>query len=229
MRIISLFFVISLFTNLPVGAFANTTPAPKESVTIPHNAELLQRTRAQNVDLAAVLGKEPEMKLDGPGNATPASYHSFLTAAFENFETLMFAPLKVTEKTPTAEVRTVCQAINKHIDQLVADAEIRQSMPLPTSLEEAKKLDELIQLRFQDFQTRFNKVGSKMKASGKIMGAKCGDLAKNPSIMQEAMKVAFAGYGPVGWCRAMMKKPQAEWTMEDEGKFENFCQGVEPN
>ncbi len=194
MPFISLFFLITLLTNLHVVTFAKAPPP-----------------------------------LDGSDNPPPADYHSFLTTAFENFEALIYAPLKITKKTSTAEVRNVCRTINNHIDQLVADAETRQAMPLPTSLENAKNLDELIQRRFQEFQTRFNRVGNQMKISGKIMGAQCADLAKDRRIMQEAMKVTFAGYGPVGWCRAMMKKPHAQWKTEDGGTFAQLCTDIKPN
>lgn len=225
MRRIVFFFFIILISSLLVTILANAA-APKESVTIAINADLLKRARAQNIDLASVLEKQLQAKLGVPTSTTSTSYLPFLTATFNNLESMMFAPLKVTEKTPTAEVRTVCKAVNKNMEQLVADAETRKSMPLPTSLEEAKKLDEFIQRRFQAFQTRLNTVGAKMQTSGKIMETKCADLEQDNKLAKEAMKTVFAGYGPVGWCQAMRKKPQAEWSMDDSGKFVKFCTGA---
>ena len=72
---------------------------------------------------------------------------------------------------------------------------------------------------FQSFQTRAAKVGQQAQAATKIMQAKCSDLDQDEKSTQVAMKEALAGYGPVGWCRAMMKKPRAQWNMEDAGKI----------
>ena len=226
MRPLSFLFLLTLLANLPLTSFAQPA-STQESVTSQNQGNLHKRTRAQNHPMDSLSKHSRQAPFTESAGASPDSYLSFLTAAFNNFETLMFAPLKVTEATPTAEVRNVCRTINTHIDQLVADAETRQSMPLPTSLQEAKRLDELIQRRFQDFQVRFNTVGKQMQASGRIMGAQCTDLAKHPSIMKEAMQVTFAGFGPVGWCRAMMKKPRAEWTVEEDGTFAQLCQEVQ--
>ncbi len=226
MRPLSFFFLLTLLANLPMAAFAQPA-STQESFTSQNQGDLLKRTRAQNHDVGSLSEHVRQTPFTDSAATTPDDYLSFLTAAFNNFERLMFAPLKVTEDTPTAEVRNVCRTINTHIDQLVADAETRQSMPLPTSLQEAKRLDELIQRRFQDFQVRFNTVGKQMQASGRIMGAQCTDLAKHPGIMKEAMQVTFAGFGPVGWCRAMMKQPRAEWTMEEDATFAQLCQGVQ--
>jgi len=228
MQPLSFFFLLALLANLPVAAFAQPASA-QEFVTSQNQGNLLKRTQAKKREVGSLPAHAGQAPFTKAAATTPGSYHSFLTAAFNNFETLMFAPLQVTEDTPTAEVRNVCRAINTHIDQLVADAETRQSMPLPTSLKEAKRLDELIQRRFQDLQVRFNTVGKQMQTSGRIMGAQCTDLAKHPGIMQEAMQATFAGYGPVGWCRSMMKQPRAEWTMKDNETFAQLCQGVEPN
>lgn len=225
MRRIAFFSYVILLSGLLVTTFGNAA-TPKESVTIEINADLLKRARAQDLDLASILEKQLKAKLGGPADATPTSYLPFLTATFDNLEAMMFAPINITTKTPTAEVRAVCQAINKNMDQLVADAEARKAMPLPTSLEEAKELDEFIQSRFQAFQTRLNTVGNKMQTSGKIMEAKCADLEQDHNLAQEAMKTVFAGYGPAGWCQAMRRKPQAEWTMNDSGKFMKFCTGT---
>ena len=228
MRTIPLFSLIAILLSLPITALAKPA-SPKESVTLKINADLLKRARAQDLDLASVLEKQLKAKWGDPVGATPTSYLPFFTAAFDNFEAMMFAPGKVTAKTPTAEVRAVCKAMNKNAKQLVADAETRKSMPLPTSLEEARKLDEFIQRRFQAFQGRAAKVGKQMEASAKIMQAKCADLDQDEKAMQAAMKTVFAGYGPAGWCQAMRRKPQAEWTMDDGGNFAKFCTGVQPN
>lgn len=225
MRTITLFFLSAILLNLPIAALAKPA-SPKKSVTIEINADLLKHARAQNIDLASMLEQQLKAKLSSSVGATPTPYLPFLTAAFDNFETMMFAPTKVTSKTPSAEVRKVCKAMNQNVKQLVADAKSRKSMPLPTSLEEAQKLDEFIQGRFQTFQGRAAKVGKQMEASTKIMQDKCADLDLDEKVVQEAMKTVFAGYGPAGWCQAMRRKPQSEWNMDDSGKFVKFCTGA---
>ena len=48
-------------------------------------------------------------------------------------------------------------------------------------------------------------------------------------MAKQAMTTALGNYGPVGWCRATMRKPQAQWTMEDGQNFAKYCQGVKLN
>ena len=218
------FFLILLLVGLPVSSFA----AAKEAVTLEINSDLLKRARAQHIDLSSLLEAQLQTKLGGTANATPASRMALMTETFDNFEAMMFAPLKVNSSTPTAEVRNVCRAMFERGKQLQAHAEARKAMPHPTSLEEAKKLDDYLASRFQSFQTRAAKVGQQAQAATTIMQAKCSDLDQDEKATQVAMKEALAGYGPVGWCRAMMKKPKAQWNMEDAGKFAKFCPGVKP-
>lgn len=225
MRTISLFLLTAILLGLPIAVLAKPSSS-KESITIEIDADLLKRAQAHNIDLASVLEGQLKAKLGGSVGTPPTAYLPFLTAAFDNFESMMFAPAKVTAKTPIEEVRNVCKAMNQNAKQLVVDAKNRKSMPLPTSLEEAKKLDEFIQRRFQAFQGRAAKVGKQMEASTKIMQAKCSDLDLDEKIVQEAMKTMFAGYGPAGWCQSMRRKPQSEWNMDDAGKFVKFCAGA---
>ena len=101
-------------------------------------------------------------------------------------------------------------------------------MALPTSLEEAQKLDQYLAARFRALKARMAKAGRKIQTSGKILEAKCPDLNKNEVQVKQAMNTALSPYGPVGWCRAQMKKPQSQWSMEDSGKFIKLCRGVKP-
>ena len=157
MQAISRFLLVAVLANVPGSAFAQAE-APKESVTMQVNADLLKRARAQNMDLALALEKQLRAMLGGIGSATPTAHRPFLTAAFDNIDATMFAPLKVTAQTPAVEVAGVCKATTKDVQQLLADAETRKTMPLPTSLGEAKTLDEFIQRRVRAFQERMAKV-----------------------------------------------------------------------
>ena len=224
MRFTTPFLLMLLLVGLPVSSFA----AAKESVTIEINADLLKRARAQHIDLSSLLEAQLQAKLGGAKTATPASRMALMTESFDNFEAMMFAPLKINSSTPTAEVRKVCRTMLERGEQLQAHAEARKAMPHPTSLEEAKKLDDYLASRFKSFQARAAKVGKQAQAATKIMQAKCSDLDQDEKSTQVAMKEALAGYGPVGWCRAMMKKPKAQWNMEEAGKFAKFCPGVKP-
>ena len=224
MRFTTPLLLMLVLIGLPVSTFA----AAKESVTIEIDADLLKRARAQHLDLASFFEAQLQAKLGGSAKATPASRMALMTESFDNFEAMMFAPLKVNASTPTAEVRKVCQAMMERGEQLKAHAKARKAMPHPTSLEEAKKLDDYLASRFKSFQARAAKSGKQAQAATKIMKSKCADLDQNEKSIQVAMKEALAGYGPVGWCRAMMKKPKAQWNMEEAGKFAKFCPGVKP-
>ena len=221
-------FIVTLFGSLCVLASTNAATS-KESVTLEISADLLKRARAMKVDLASVLEKQLKVELGGAASATPASRMALMTETFDNFEAMMLAPAEITTQTPTAEVRKVCQGMIDRSKQLRAHAEARKSIPLPTSLEEAKKLDDYLASRFKAFQARAAKVGKNMQAVGKVMKAKCADLEQDEKAVQVDMKAALAGYGPVGWCRKMMRTPRAQWTMEDGGTFAKFCPGVKPN
>ena len=218
--------LLAILLFAPITTFAKTA-GNKEAVTIQIDAGLLKRAKAQDLDLASILEKQLQTRLElPPASAASPSYLPFLTKAFDNFETLMFAPLQITAKMSKTQVRTVCKTMSKNIEQLLADAETRKSMPLPSSLEEAKQLDAFIQQRFKAFQNRSAKARKQMQASGKIMQTNCRDLDQDEQLMQAAMKSLFAGYGPVGWCQAMRKKPQAQWSMDDSQKFMKFCTGA---
>lgn len=223
---IVLFASAILLPSLLITNFVSAADTNKESVTIEIDANLLKRARAQDLDLASILEKQLKVRLGTSANAPSTDYLAFLTATFDNFESMMFAPLKVNAQTPTADVRKVCKAMNKSVEQLVADAETRKSMPLPTSLEEAKKLDEYIQSRFKAFQGRAAKVGQQAANSTQIMKSKCADLDMDDTAARTAMQSVFAGYGPAGWCQAMRGKPEAQWTMDDSQNFVKFCTGA---
>lgn len=225
MRKIPLFSLIAILLVLATSTVAHSG-STKESVTIDINANLLKQARAQDLDLASILEKQLKAKFGEPTDSPQIAYLPFLTKTFDNFDTLMFAPLKITPKTPKEEVKTICKAMTKNIDQLLADAKIRNSMPLPTSLEEAKKLDEFIQQRFQAFQERSAKVHKQMQSSGKIMQANCTDLDHDEKSMQKAMKTVFSGYGPTGWCQALKRKPQGQWSMNDSQNFMKYCTNI---
>ncbi len=225
MRNFPLFIMIGIFLGLSTPTLAKAANT-KESVTIDINANLLKQARAQDLDLASILEKQLKARFGEPTDSPQIAYLPFLTKAFDNFDTLMLAPLKVTPKTPKKEVKTICKGMTKNIDQLLADAETRKSMPLPTSLEEAKKLDEFIQQRFQAFQQRSAKGHKQMQTSSKILQANCTDLNQDEKAMQQAMKTIFSGYGPTGWCQALKQKPRGQWSMNDSQSFMKYCTGV---
>ncbi len=227
MRRFVLFVLIALLPGLPAAA-QSTTPGAKEPVVLRIDAELLRRAREMNLDLDAMVEKQLQAEL-GVQAGAPQSHEDLLVAAFDNFEAMMFEPLKIDQTTPKAAVRDVCRSMLEKADQLVAHAELRKSMELPTTLEEAQELDQLQARRFQALQARMGAAGSKMQASHKIIQANCADLDQDETATQDAMKTALGGYGPVGWCRVMMRKPQAQWNMEDAGKFAQLCQGVKLN
>lgn len=220
--------LIAVLPSLPAAAQSDPA-APKEAVTIEIDSDLLRRARERNLDLGVLMETSLEAELGGVAGAVPETHRALLAAAFDNVEAMMFAPLKVDPNTPTVEVRRVCQSVNERLERLVAHAKAREAMALPETLEEAQELDQYLASRVQAMQARMAKVGAKAQASGKIMEAKCPDLNRDERMAQQAMRTALAGYGPVGWCRAMMRKPQAQWTMDDGGKFAKYCQGVKPN
>jgi Protein of unknown function (DUF3012) len=225
MRRIVFFASFILLPGLLFTSFVGAADARKESVTIEIDADLLKRARAQDLDLASILEKQLKARLGSAASAPATDHLSFLSAAFDNFESIMFAPLKVNAQTSNADVRKVCKEMIKGTEQLIADAETRKSMPLPTSLEEARKLDDYIQSRFKAFQERAAKVGQQAANSSQILKSKCADLDVDETQMRTAMQSVFAGYGPAGWCQAMRQKAQAEWTMEDSENFVKFCTG----
>lgn len=228
MRRTLLILFMAVLHSLPAAAQSDTA-APKEAVTIEIDSDLLRRARERNLDLGAMMETSLAKELGVAADAAPDTHRALLAAAFDNVEAMMFAPLEIDRNTPTAEVRRVCQSVNTRLEKLVAHAKAREAMALPESLEEAQELDQYLAKRLQAMQARMAKDGAKAQASGKIMEAKCPDLNRNERLAQQAMKTALGGYGPVGWCRAMMRKPQAQWTMDDGGKFAKFCQGVKPN
>ena len=238
MKRITLLLLVALTTSQPVVAQVNPV-APKEAVTIEINADLLRRAREKNIDLSFIMEKQIEAVLGPLAGATsstqasvskaPVSHETLIAAAFDSFEAMVFAPLRIDRNTSVEMVRTVCQSVLDDLDQLVAYAETRKSMALPTTIEEAKALDQYLAGRFQAFQARMGKDGNKANASGKILEANCPDLDVDESIAQEAMATALDNYGPKGWCQATMRKPQSQWTMEDGGNFAKYCQGVTLN
>lgn len=194
-------------------------------MTIEIDAALLQRARDQNLDLGALLEQQLKTELAAAPSVT---HYALLVEAFDNFETMMFTPLKVDSTTPPAGVKAACQSVQENLAQLVAHADTRKSLALPDSLEEAQQLNHYIAQRFHKIQAGMRQAGGKLKASGKIMEANCPELNANETVAKNAMQTALAKYGPEGWCRAMMKKPQGDWNMEDAGTFANVCRGVKP-
>ncbi len=224
MKITVFILFLLLFPNLPALAQSSSSAA-KESVTIEIDAALLQRAREQNLDLAALL----EQQLTTELAAAPSMTHkALLVEAFDNLETMMFAPMKITPSTPTDEIKAACRALQENVAQLVAHADTRKSLALPDSLEEAQQLNGYIAQRLNKIQAGMRQAGGQLKASGKIMEANCPELNSNDKAVQGAMQTALAKYGPEGWCRAMMKKPRSDWNMQDAGTFARVCPGVKP-
>ena len=224
MRIIAFIFALVLLPNLPAAAQGGST-GPKESVTIEIDAELLRRAREMNLDLSEVMEKQLETELAA---ASTVTHYSLLVAAFNNFETMMFAPLKIDQTTPVAGVKAVCQSVQENVEQLIAHAKTRKSLALPDTLEEAQQLNQYLAGRYHKIQAGMRQSGNKLQASGKILEANCPELNTNETAAKNAMQTALAQYGPEGWCRAMMKKPQGDWNMQDAGTFAKVCQGVKP-
>lgn len=224
MKIITFLFVLLSLSAAPALAQTKST-ASKESVTIEIDAALLQRARDQNLDLAAILEQQLKTELAAAPSMT---HYALLVEAFNNFETMMFAPLQVTPSTPVAEIKAACQSVEDNVAQLVAHADLRKSLALPDSLEEAQQLNHYIAQRLHKIQAGMRQAGGKLKASGKIMEANCPELNANETLAKNAMQTALAKFGPEGWCRAMMKKPQGNWNMEEATTFAKVCQGVKP-
>jgi hypothetical protein len=226
-RRIAFIVLLTLLPNLPAAAQVNPTAA-KETVTIQVDADLLRRARMMNIDLSASMEKQLKAELAALVGASSLSHQALVTEAFDSFEAMLFSPLKVNGNTPAATVRSVCQSMNANLDQLIAYAETRKSMPLPATLEEARNLDQYLAGRFQTLSARMRKEGRTIQASTKIMEAQCADLSRDEAGAKKAMAAALGKYGPVGWCRVMMQKPRAQWTMQDGGNFAKFCAGVQP-
>ncbi|WP_282607060.1 DUF3012 domain-containing protein [Pelagibius sp. Alg239-R121] len=228
MRLFAILFLAALLPGFSVVAQSNST-ALKESVTLEINADLLRRAREMNLDLAAVMEKQLEAEIVARGGTASVTHQSLLVAAFDNFEAMLFTPLKVDRTTPVAGVKAACQSVQESVGQLIAHAETRKSLALPDSLEEAQQLNQYIAKRFHAIQAGMRQAGGKIRASGKILEANCPELNANEAVAKNAMQTALAQYGPEGWCRVMMKKPQAAWNMQDAGTFAKVCQGVKPN
>ena len=221
-RIFPLFLTAFLF-SLPVAAQVDPA-APKEAVTIEINQDLLQRAREQNVDLSAFVEEQLASALTMEAGAA-MSHKALVTAAFDSLESMMFAPLDINASSPTDIVRATCQSMIDNFNKLVGYAETRKSMPAPTTLEEAKALDEYLAGRFQALQTRMGQVGGQIQSSIAIIQRDCPDMDQDDAVMQQAMATALGQYGPTGWCNAMRQKPQAEWTMDDGTNYAKFCTG----
>ncbi len=224
MKIFTFLFPVLLLLSLPAAAQSNSSLS-KETVTIEIDSALLQRAREQNLDLGAILEKQLETELAAAPSVT---HYSLLVSAFDNFESMMFAPLKVDPTTPVAGIKAACLSVQENLAQLVAHADTRKSLALPDSLEEAQQLNQYIAQRFHKIQAGMRQAGGRLKSAGKIMEANCPELNANETVARDAMQTALAQYGPEGWCRAMMKKPQGDWNMQDAGTFAKLCQGVKP-
>ncbi|TQV83842.1 DUF3012 domain-containing protein [Denitrobaculum tricleocarpae] len=156
--------------------------------------------------------------------ALEASAHrEVVSKAFDNFEAIMFAPLKVDQRTPVAGVRAICQSVQESLNQLVANAERRESLELPDTLEEAQALNNFLATRFRALQTRMTQSSDRIQASGKIIETHCPELSVQQNLAQTAMQIALAQYTPEGWCRAMSQKPEADWSAQDNTYFMRFC------
>ena len=224
MRHIFPLFLTAFLFSLPATAQVDPA-APKEAVTIEINQDLLQRARERNVDLSAFVEEQLASALSMEADAPAMSHKALVTAAFDSLEGMMFAPLDIDASSPTDTVRATCQSMVDNFDKLVGYAETRKSMPAPTTLEEAKALDDYLAGRFQALQTRMGQVGSQIQASIAIIQRDCPDMDQDDAVMQQAMATALGQYGPTGWCNAMRQKPQAEWTMDDGTNYAKFCTG----
>ncbi len=219
-------FVLFLLPLSISQAFAQVDPAaPKEAVTLDINAALLERAREQNLDLSALLEERLATALKFESDATPTSHQALVAAAFDTFESMMFAPLQIDATTHTDAVRATCQSMIEDLDQLEAYAEARKSMDAPKTLEEAKALDGYLAGRFQVLQTRMGEVGDEIQGSIAIIQRECPDMDQDDAVVQQAVATALGQYGPGGWCAAMRQKPQAEWTMDDGTNYAKFCTG----
>lgn len=153
-----------------------------------------------------------------------ASVHQpVITRAFDNFEAIMFAPLKVDQRTPVAAVKAVCQSVQESLARLVRNAEKRASLALPDTLEEAQALNTYLATRFRTLQSNMAQQGDRIQASGKIIETHCPELSVQQNLAQTAMQIALAQYTPEGWCRAVVEKPKAEWNAQDNDYFSRFC------
>jgi len=226
-RIFPIFLFACLF-SFPVNAQVDPA-APKETVTLEINADLLQRARELNVDLSAFVEERLATALKMESSAPAMSHKALVTAAFDSLESMMLAPLQVDASTPTDSVRATCQSMVDDFNKLVDYADTRKSMAAPTTLEEAKALDEYLAGRFQVFQTRMGEVGGQIQGSIAIIQRDCPDMDQDDAVMQQAMATALGQYGPSGWCNAMKQKAQAEWTMDDGTNYAKFCTGGNSN
>ena len=222
-RIFPIFLFACLF-SFPVGAQVDPA-APKESVTLDINAELLQRARELNVDLSAFVEERLATALKMESSAPAMSHKALVTASLDTLEDLLMSPLKVDESTPTDSVRAVCGSMLDAIDQLAAYAEIRKSMAEPTTLEEILTLGEYMAGRFRAIQTRAAEVERTAQSSVAILRRDCPNLDQADTRMSEVISVALAPYHPNAWCDAMRQKPQAAWTMDDGTNYAKLCTG----
>lgn len=157
------------------------------------------------------------------------AHQTLIERTFDNFEAMMFAPLRVDQRTLVAGVKAVCQSVQESLTQLVSDAEARESLPLPDSLEEMQELNRYLATRFRALQLRMVESGEQIQISGQIVETNCPELNAQQGVAQDAMQRALKQYGPQGWCSAMMDKPQADWAAQEADTFARACQGVTAN
>ncbi len=217
--------IAAIVAAAPMAAHAGA----KRQVTVEVSADLLSRAEALDMDLGAFLEKHLTAALQGTTAAhadeAPATHKQILVAAFDNLEAVNFAPLKVNKSTPAGKVKALCQTVRDNRDALLVNAERRRSLPPPEALDEARALDQYRAMRLRKIKTRLGKDGRIIRANAKILERHCPDLRKEDPALKSAFKTVIAKYGPAGWCKAMMAKPQAEWTMNDGNNFARFCAG----
>jgi hypothetical protein len=228
MRRIIPIVLVALLPAFPLIAQA----APKESVTLEIDAELLRKAQALHIDLSAMLEEQLASALGGGGAPAPVpdasnAHQAVVTAAFDTFEVIMFAPLKVDDTTSLEDAKKVCVSMFESIDELVDLGAKRKAMALPTTLEEAKALDEYLAGRFQALQARMNENGARLQPAIQRLQNDCPELDRDEAIMANAVNTALGKYGPEGWCQVMRNKPQAEWSMENSEKFVLYCTGAQ--
>lgn len=179
------------------------------------------------VTVVAVSPASAQTDAAPPGGAS--AHQTVITKAFDNFEAIMFAPLRVDQRTPVAGVKAVCQSVQESLTQLVGNAEKREALALPDTLEEAQQLNTYLATRFRTLQARMGQEGNQIQASGKIIETHCPELSVQQNLAQTAMQIALAQYTPEGWCRAVVQKPESDWSAQDQEYFGRFCQGATRN
>lgn len=200
--------------------------APDVPVALMLNEDLLRQAKAQGLDLSALLKAQLVTALEKGAKASTTTHASVQAKAFDSFEAIAFAPLEVDASTPVDEVKVVCQSVRSNIETLIAQAQARNALPAPTSIEDIARLNEEGARRYTAFEAKRKTELARMRTSGPILDRHCPQIKQRQAELGQAVKEVIKPYDATGWCKAKMRQPQSAWSMQDSTFFVKMCQGV---